>query len=270
MTFTYAPSAAGISWLALTQTIDQRMQMEQDLLKLSETSTNVQCNMTKASSEQTFQELTASAQGLENSAWANIGGAGAGIVMSGVSLAGALKTMPTSEAQTINQDVGIAAKPTNLLASNEVEMTEMKPIAVPPSTGGTVQVNSANTNTPPQNSNPSSSTPTNTQSGAPSNNETGGKTTQGTATWHNFWTNHGNTLSTALTQTGSATGTMLQADATHKQAIAKSIEVAAQGIAQVMNQQQSMLSSSISGADTFFNNTEGTFTTIIQVSAVRG
>lgn len=262
MTLTYQPSAAGISWLALTQSIDQRMQMEQDLLELSKNSTKVQCDMTSATSTQTFNELTYQASGLEAAANASMSGAIVGGVVSLGTLAGALGTMPRSPSQTITNDIGIEGQtPKAITASNEIEMEEMS-TSVP----GKAVV--SGTNTAPQSTNAPAST--NTQAGAPSNSEAGGNTSPVRNQLNRYLTEHGTVLSQTFSQSINSAGQMTQADYTRKQAIAKSIEVAAQQIAQVMNQQQSMLSSSISSADTFANNTEGTFTTIIQVSAVRG
>lgn len=263
MTFTYAPSAAGISWIDLSETINQRMEMQEKLLELSKNTTAIQCNLTSETSDQTMNELMAQAQGIEDAANASIGGAAAGIFVSVGSLGLALKTMPTSESQTLTNDVGVAEKPV-LPGSNTTEMEDLTP---PNPTPGSVQLEAQNTASSPA---PTSSTSTNTQSGAPSNNETGGRTTAVRAQMNKYFSEHGSVLAQTVNSGISASGQASQADETRKQAIAKSIEAAAQGIAAVMNQQQSMLSSSIGSTDTSFNNTEGTITTIIQVSAVRG
>lgn len=262
MTFSYQPSAAGISWLSMSSAMDQRMQMEQDLLKINSEGTKVQCNMTQTSSEQTLNELNAQADGIQKSAIGTMTGAFAGMAVSVGSFIGAYKTMPTEESQTttnkvtiekVDEGTSVVGKPSSQLSSN-VEPVE-----------GTASINGQNGTSGNVQETKSQTTPA-----KDTNNANGGKTTPSRAAWNNFWTSNGRELSNLVSTVGSSSGSMLQADETRKQAIAKSIAVATQGIADVMKQQQGMLSSAIGSCDTSFNNTEGTFTTIIQVSAVRG
>ena len=156
--------------------------------------------------------------------------------------------------------MGIAEKPV-VLQANEVQMQE-----IPNAVQGAVEINGRAAPAPAT----TTTAATNTPSGAASSNETGGQPNHLSAQINRYFTDHGSILSQTVSSGFSSSGQIAQAEYTRKQAVEKSIEVAAQGISQVMNQQQSMLSSTISSCDTFFNNTESTATTIIQVSAVRG
>ncbi|MGH2638998.1 MAG: hypothetical protein ACRDF4_06930 [Rhabdochlamydiaceae bacterium] len=249
MTFAYQPSAAGISWLTLAQTLDSRTEMEKDLLALSAENSEVQINMTQTSADQTFNELTAQANGQEQNAIFTMTGGAAGIVASVASLAGSIATRPVGENSTIKSTVGVEQ-----VEDKSSTLNAPKPLETQPS--GSARVTAQNE---PSSASPAKATP------AADKSSSNPRSTP----LHEYLVNHGMLLSQSLSSAIKSFGDMQQAKYTMDQAAAKRLEVLAQGLSTVMNAQGQMLSSAVGSADTYFNNLESAFTTIIQVSAVR-
>ncbi len=247
MTLQYQPSAAGISWLTMCESLNSRMQMEQDLLDISATTTAIQANLTGVSSNQTLAELNDQASGLQQQAWMQISGAVLGIATSlgtyGLGL-GLLK----NSANTSENTVGLKQQTEEL---GDVELSPLKSNgeAISAEVGGQLASTSEGT-------------------GAPAAKAASEEQTMNPHA--RMLMEHGTTIGGMFQSGINAGGQVLQAQATAKQAQDKALEVEAQGIASVMNSQQQMTAANINSCDTFFNNTEGNFTTIIQVSAVRG
>ncbi len=248
MTLQYQPSAAGISWLTMCESLNSRMQMEQDLLDISATTTAIQANLTGVSSNQTLAELNDQASGLRQQANMQILGAALGIVTS-VGTYGLGLGLLKSPANTSENTMGLKQQTEEL---GDVELSTFKSNAEPIS--ATVDAQPASTSDAPA---------ATTATKAASEEQT-------MSPHARMLLEHGTTIGGMIQSGINAGGQSLQAQATAKQAQDKALEVEAQGIASVMNSQQQMTAANINSCDTFFNNTEGNFTTIIQVSAVRG
>ena len=256
MTFAYQPSAAGISWLTLCQTLDSRAIMEKELMKLSGTNSQVQIDMTKSTADSTLEDLTKQADGQAANAYFTMGAAAAGIATSVGTSIGSIMTMPTKPATgETTTSIGLTKN-----QSSENVSSELKNLNPPQ---GTAQIVAQNTTT--------ATTETNTPSGntnvAPAD---ANQTLPPRSGWNVLWTEHGSSLSQSLNAGIKAGGDIALSNYTLAQAKAKQMEALAGGIKTVMDAQGQMLSSAISGCDNSMNNTESTITTIIQVSAVRG
>lgn len=245
MTLSYQPSAAGISWLSMCQNTVSTMEREQALLALSATTTDVQTTLTLTDSTQTLKELNDQAQGMEQSAWYSIGGAIGGMLTSLGTGIGTALTSPKNPTVAENE---ITVTEKNLNTGNE---SELENLGV--QNNGAASVEGQNT----------SATTAETTTAKPAAEEKG-------SALQNYLSSHGSYLSSFVNSGIQAIGNTQQASYTEKQAQDKALEAVAQGIASVMNSMQGMTAAAISSCDTFFNNTEGNFTTIIQVSAVRG
>lgn len=245
MTFAYQPSAAGISWLSMCQNTVSTMEREQALLALSATTTDVQTTLTLTNSTQTLKELNDQAQGMEQSAWCSMGGAIGGMLTSlGTGIGTALNSPKTTT--PAENDITVTEKNINPANESGIEMSEMRD-------NGAASLDAQNP----------SPTTASTAASKPAAEEKG-------SALQNYLSSHGSYLSSFVNSGGQAIGNIQQAAYTQKQAQDKALETIAEGIASVMSSMQGMLTSAISSCDTFFNNTEGNFTTIIQVSAVRG
>lgn len=245
MTITYQPSAAGISWLVLSEVLSNREEMAEDLLKLSAENSKVQINLSEATADQTLKELSAAAEGQRQNAIFTLSGAGAGIGLSIGTFAGAIATRPQEETSSVKNSIELEEK------------SSLPPLSKIDDQLGEVELQGEN-----------KPAPTSSTSKEPTEEK---ETKQPQASpLHRYLTDHGYLLANT-TQTGiQSLGGLQQAKYTAIQAEEKSLEVIAQGIASVMNTQGGMLSSAVGSSDTFFNNTEGAITTIIQVSAIRG
>lgn len=249
MTLQYQPSAAGISWLTMCENLSNRMQMEQEFLAISATTTGIQAELTTLSSTQTLAELNDQANGLQQQANMQIAGAAVGIVTSLGTFSLGLGLSKNSSTNTSEETVGLqqqsAPKPQNLLEPESESFTNPQ----------SAEVVAQSTST-------SEGTGTTATKAA---------SEEQTMSLHaKMLLEHGTTIGGMLQSGMNAGGQSLQAQATAKQAQDKALEVEAQGIASVMNSQQQMTAANINSCDTFYNNAEGNFTTVIQVSAVRG
>ncbi len=258
MTITYQPSAAGISWLTLSQTLASRAQMEKDLLALSSANSKVQISMTENSSDQTLKELKAAAEGQKQGAYFTLAGSVLGAVASGGTYFGVIKGMPQEETPTSTvtssiklEDEAEVEEPTNSLKLEEMETPEI----------GSAQVVGQNESSSQAPASPAKETAADAKKeNTPSSQQT---------TLSRYFTEHGSILSQFTNTSITSLGNIQQAKYTAIQAEEKSLEVIAQGLASVMGAQGGMLSSAIGSSDASFNNTESAITTITQVSAIR-
>ncbi len=249
MTLQYQPSAAGISWLTMCENLSNRMQMEQEFLAISATTTGIQAELTTLSSTQTLAELNDQANGLQQQANMQIAGAAVGIVTSLGTFSLGLGLSKNSSTNTNESSV-------------TVEQKQNAPVASPPLNQDGTPI-SATVDVQP------SPNPDVKGTGTPA--ATNAASQEQTMSLHaKMLLEHGTTIGGMLQSGMNAGGQSLQAQATAKQAQDKALEVEAQGIASVMNSQQQMTAANINSCDTFYNNAEGNFTTVIQVSAVRG
>lgn len=255
MSIQYQPSAAGISWQAMSEALKNRAEMQKALYELSATNSTVQINLTKMSADQTEKELNDQANAQLASAIGQIVGAAAGVATSGFIFA--KQTSLLNESAKLDQ-----------ITNNKVTYKEDDTIlpenanAVPLKNMGSASVEGELQ--PP---------PTITEATKPQRTKTEPKLNdeqQALQQKAKSWGDYGNMLSSAANQTFTSVGGMVNARYTKKQAENKALESMQGSIAGIMKSQNDMLSAALGSADTNANNTEQTITSIISVSAVRG
>ncbi len=254
MSIQYQPSAAGISWQAMSEALKNRAEMQKALYELSATNSTVQINLTKMSADQTEKELNDQANAQLASAIGQIAGAAAGIATSGFIFA--------RQNTLLNQSEALGK-----LTNTEVNVKEIDPIlpenanAVP-----LVGMGSANVEGELQPATTATSAP------KPQVNEEPKLDAEQQEIQRKvrFWENYGKLFGDAVTTIGTSVGGMANASYTKKQAENKALETMQGSIAGIMKSQNDMLSAALGSCDTNANNTEQTFSTIISVSAVRG
>jgi len=277
MTIQYQPGAAGISWLALCDTIKNRAEMQKELLELSAVNSKVQIDMTKLTADQSKNELDNQANGLFASGIGGLVGAGLSGLSMGLTYA---KQLPLDQqAKALNAPIEGLENQINTLNSaqdtqvsaREVEANapeQGEPRAIPNVSAEIEGENPANAVAAPEETNLSETT--NVQKKELIRKQSNLAREQ--ADLQNASraiVDRGHLIAQTLNTAASNAGTMGQASYKLNESKAKALEALAQGLASVMNNQYSMLNSSIDSASRLAADTEQVITTIISVSAVR-
>ncbi len=263
MTFSFQPSAAALSWKSLCENMDNAMERAKALLMLSGKTTELQTSLTLTDSNQTLSDLTDQAQAARQEAYGKLAGAGAGIAVSFGTVAGTLKNLVGTQGTLANNSMKIEGLDVPKAPAQPLKTTSQDPSGIdfyPQHPGGNgagrVDVDSKVPTAPAASKN------------ATEENVSTAQARQ--QVWGKFWQEHGNNLGSFF-NTGFQGGFGVQgAKWTEQQARDKALEAATAGINSVMGALQTMTAAAISSCGTAYDGTSGVFTTIIQVSAVRG
>ena len=254
MSIQYQPSAAGISWQAMSEALKNRAEMQKALYELSATNSTVQINLTKMSADQTEKELNDQANAQLASAIGQIVGAAAGVVTSGVIFAKQNSWLNESEALGKPTNTQITAKEKDAVLPENANAVPLENMGSTVITGEQLE--------PPPNVDATPQTPKKKPKLSPEQQALQRKA--------KFLGDYGNLFSSAVTQIGTSGGNMASATYTKQAAEKKALANMQSGIASIMQSQNAMLSAALGSCDNNSKSTEQTFSTIISVSAVRG
>ena len=248
----YTANAAGTSWLAFVQTIDEQAKRQKEMLSLYRENTKASIDLAKTSSDQAGNELQAQADGLRAMGWAGIGGAIATVGIAGVSMAGELfcskmAASATKEDQTATTTLGLNKTGEKTLSGVPSVQAET-----------TIVGETTTTNTPPA----GTGTPKTTTDNAANSNPRAAWWNAGASRFQSF----GHNFNQLGSQLGQSIGSINQANYVIEQGQAAKAKTIAQGIEGVMNQQGQMEVSAIDDTNSQRANTAQTLGTIIRTA----
>ncbi len=267
MTIKYEPSAAGLSWLALSQALNSRAQMEQNVFSLYASNTDMMLTETKCQADNAQIELTNQAKSQSLGGWLAMGGSTAGLAMTGLSCG----------MEVFNQNKAVAA---GNITSSKMDLTETDEVAQPANPNGNdgAAVNAQNgplqvdDGAEVQGQANSAELEEEEETENSKKKKADKQTPEQKQVLRNadWWSQNSNTFSSIANQfLGQGVAGVAQAPYTTNQADAKRVETTAQGLSAVFNSQGGLMTTVLQSCDSYMQGTNGTISTITQVSAIR-
>lgn len=293
MPIQYTPNAAAISWLALSQALDSRANMEGHLLNLFAQNTALSITQTENQASNAQRNMEDQANLAMKQGIMGIVGAGVGAGTAAFSTM-MQNTNMNKAAQLDQTDEFTLQEKTKPIISNanEVEMDtfidkgsiEIEGTIEQPTNSPTSLVQETSISAEPNNAQESvkisgKNSPTNStgnttakteqqKDNQASDNATLQKKYEANANW---WLQNGSSFASLANQLlNNGVSNLLQINTIKDQGKAQAAQNIAQGLSAVFNAQSSQLSSAVSSCDSYMQNTNSIISTLIQTSAIRG